>query len=161
MLKRYPAMVVLAVVAAPAFAQPYQSGHPGWGQAQVQDHLVNAYAQSLADYTACLQVTRTASRCGVTPESAQTFQPRHVLQQEVRVTDYYCVDRFIRGGQTWFNAMQACSRWQQQQSIGGFGQVVPDATERDILDAQTGALKAFTECVKSAAPGTKYCAPPP
>lgn len=161
MLKRCVATVAFAIVAAPTFAQPYQDGHPVSGQAQVQNRVVNAYAQSLVDYSACLQVTGTASRCGAPPESAQTFQQQHVLQQEVRVTDYYCVDRLIHGGQTWVNATQACSRWQAQQSIGGFGQVVPDATERDILEAQTGALKAFTECVKSSPPGTKYCAPPP
>lgn len=160
MLKRYAAMVTFAVVAAPTFAQPYQDGHPVSGQPQVQNRVVNAYAQSLADYSACLQVMGTASRCGAAPESAQTFQQRHGLQQEVRVTDYYCVDRLIHDGQAWVNAIQACSRWQAQQSIGGLGQTVPDATERDILNAQTGALKAFTECVKSAAPGTKYCGPP-
>ncbi len=161
MLKRYRAMVVLAVLAGPAFAQPYQGGHPAWGQAQVQDRLVNAYAQALADYSACLQVTQAAIRCGAPPETAQSFQHRHTLQQEARVTDYYCVERLIRNGQTWANAMQACSRWQAPQSIGGFGQVVPDATERDILNAQTGTLNAFAECLKSGTPGTKYCGPPP
>ena len=56
--------------------------------------------------------------------------------------------------------MQACTRYQPQQSIGGFGQMFPDETERDILDAQAGAINAFSQCVKSSVPGT-YCGPPP
>ena len=99
-------------------------------------------------------------RCGAARETVQALQQRNALQQDVRVVDYYCVDRQIRAGQPWANAMQACTRYQPQQSIGGYGQVVPDSTERDVLDAQAGALNAFTECIKTAAPGT-YCGPPP
>jgi hypothetical protein len=159
MSKRGLAIAVLGLLAAPAIAQPYQGGHSA-AQVQVQDRFVNAYGQALTDYGACLRITGNAGRCGALPETVQVGQQRHQLQQDVRVTDYYCVDRQIRGGQPWANAMQACTRFQPQQSIGGFGQSFPDATERDILDAQTGTINAFTECVKTSAPGT-YCGPPP
>jgi hypothetical protein len=159
MSRRVLAIAVLGVLGAPALAQPLQGGHSA-GQPQVQDRLVNAYGQALVDYTACLRFTGNAARCGASPEAVQVLQQRHPLQQDVRVTDYYCVERQIRGGQPWANAMQACTRYQQQQSIGGYGQMFPDATERDILDAQTGAINAFSQCVTSSAPGT-YCGPPP
>ena len=72
----------------------------------------------------------------------------------------YCVERYIRGGQSWANAMKACTRYQPQQSIGGYGQSFPDAMQRDILDAQAAEINAFRQCVQSAAPGT-CCGPPP
>ena len=153
------AVAILGLLSAPALAQPYQGSGPP-PQPQVQGRSVNAYGQALVDYSACLQVTGSASRCGTRPEAVATAQQRQPLQQDVRVTDYYCVERLIRGGQPWANAMQACTRYQPQQSIGGYGQMYPDATERDILDAQAGAINAFTHCVQSSPPGT-YCGPPP
>lgn len=157
MSTRALAVVVLGLLVAPALAQPYQGGRPA-AQPEVQDRLVSPYAQAPVDYAGCLRNAGNAGRCGASPESAQVLQQR--LQQDVRVTDYYCVDRHIRAGQPWANAMQACTRYQPQQSIGGFGQMYPDETERDILDAQAGAMNAFSQCVKSSAPGT-YCGPPP
>ncbi len=159
MPKRGLVIAVLGALATPALAQPYQGGHSA-SQAQVQDRFVNAYGQAFADYGACLRMTGNAARCGAPPESVQVVQQRHMLQQDVRVVDYYCVDRQIRGGQPWVNAMQACTRYQPQQSIGGFGQTLPDSIERDILDAQAAAVNAFSQCVKSSTPGT-YCGPPP
>jgi len=160
MSSRALVLAVIGMLAVPALAQPYQVIPSGPAQPQVQGRLVNAYGQALADYASCLHITGNAARCGVLPEAVATLQQRQQLQQDVRVVDYYCVERQIRGGQPWANAMQACTRYQPQQSIGGYGQAFPDATERDILDAQTGAINAFSECVKSSAPGT-YCGPPP
>ena len=159
MSKRGLAIAMLGVLAAPAFAQQYPGGGYSAGSAQNQDR-VNAYGQALVDYNACLGFTGNARRCGAPPEAVQARQQRQSVQQDVRVTDYYCVDRHIHAGQPWANAMQACTRWQPQQSIGGFGQAFPDATERDMLDAQTGVINAFSECVKRGPPGT-YCGPPP
>jgi hypothetical protein len=152
MSKHGLAIAVLGVLAAPALAQQYQGGNSA--------SQVNAYTQRLADYGTCLRFTGNARRCGAPPEAVQALQQRHTQQQDVRVTDYYCVDRHIRGGQPWGNAMQACTRYQPQQSIGGYGQELPDATERDILDAQTGAMNAFSQCVQAGVPGA-YCGPPP
>ena len=159
MAKRVLAIAAVALFASLGHAQPqYQGGAAS--QPQVQGRLVNAYGQAFADYTQCVRVTGNVNRCGVLPEAVETVQQRNPGQLDVRVTDYYCVERYIRGGEPWANAMQACTRYQPQQSIGGYGQSFPDATERDIIDAQAAAFKAFSECVKSAAPGT-YCGPPP
>ena len=153
------AIAVLGVIAAPALAQQYQGGGYSAGTAQAQG--VNAYSQALVDYSACLGFTGNARRCGAPPEAVQSrLERRNSGQQDVRVTDYYCVDRQIRSGQPWANAMQSCTRYQQQLSIGGYGQSFPDETQRDILDAQAAAMNAFSQCVTSSAPGT-YCGPPP
>ena len=159
MSKGLLAAAVLGLFASSALAQQYQGGHSA-AQPQVQERLVNAYGQALVDYAGCTRVTGNANRCGPLPEAIQSLQQRHPAQADVRVTDYYCVERLIRGGQPWANAMQACTRYQPQQSVGGYGQSFPDETERDVLDAQAAAMNAFSQCVKSGGRGT-YCGPPP
>ena len=157
MSKHQLAIAALALFASVAHAQQqFQNGAAS--QPQVQGRFVKVYGQAFADCTQCTRVTGNVNRCGALPESVSTAQQRNPGQLDVRVTDYYC-ERYIRGGEPWFNAMQACTRYQPQQSIGGYGQSFPDATERDILDAQAAAIKAFSQCVQSAAPGT-YCGPP-
>jgi hypothetical protein len=153
------AIAAVALFVSLAHAQPQSQGGAA-SQPAGQGRLVNAYGQSFADYGQCVRATGNFNRCGASPEATQSMQQRNPGQLDVRVTDYYCVERYIGGGQPWANAMQACTRYQPQQSIGGYGQSFPDATERDILDAQAGAINAFSACVKAAAPGT-YCGPPP
>ena len=91
MFTRGLAVAVLGVLVAPALAQPYQGGRSA-AQPEVQDRLVNSYGQALVDYAGCLRYAGNARRCGAPPESAQVLHQRHLLQQDVRVTDYYCVE---------------------------------------------------------------------
>ena len=145
------AMAMLGLLAGPGLAQQYQGGYSAAVPAQTQIQPMNGQTGALTARTGCQQARNGAGKCG----SAFEHQP----QQQVRVTDYYCVDRFIHGGQSWANAMQACTRYQAQQSIGGYGQTMPDAAQRDVLDAQAGALDAFTRCLKSSPAGGRYCGP--
>ena len=86
MANRTLAVVVLALFASLASAQPYQ-GSRSTAQPQVQDRLVNAYGQGLADYAFCLQATGNANRCGPAPETVRSVEQRHAGQPDVRVTD--------------------------------------------------------------------------
>jgi hypothetical protein len=86
MPERTLAVVVLALFASLASAQPYQ-GSRSTAQPQVQDRLVNAYGQGLADYAFCLQATGNANRCGAASETVRSVEQRHAGQPDVRVTD--------------------------------------------------------------------------
>ncbi|MGH8850615.1 MAG: hypothetical protein ACREYD_06445 [Casimicrobiaceae bacterium] len=118
MLKPILATVALLTsVSAPAVAQQYQGGYSAAIQAQTQNQLMEAQTWAINAYTSCLRATNDASKCGPPPQ--MNFPPRrqYQAQQRVPVTDYGCVDGNIRGGQTWANAMQACTRYQAQQRI--------------------------------------------
>ena len=122
---------------------------------------MNAQSQALDPITQCLKATNTGTQCGPISQTGQVIPQRHEAQEPVRVADYYCVERNIRGGQTWANAMQACTRYQAQQSIGGYGQALPDSTQRDLIEAQTWAQNAYSQCLKSSSAVATYCGPPP
>ena len=100
-------MALLGAIAGIAHAQ-CTGGYTGAVNDASTRALQKAQTEALQAYARCLQTTNDASKCGPPPQvNAPQFQQPQ--QQQVQVTDYGCVDGNVRGGQTFANAMSACT----------------------------------------------------
>ena len=146
------AIAVLGVLVAPALAQPYQ-GRPlrvtSRGAGSIGE-LIRSGTRRLrrmpAGYRKCQPMRRGARvRPGCPPAA---FAPTGCAGRRLLLR---------RTKHSWRSTLGqrnagVHSLSSRSSRLADSASVYPSATERDILDAQAGAINAFSQCVKSSAP---------